>query len=117
MELMQLEMFVAVAEEGTVRKAAARVHRTQPAVSMALRKLEQEVRASLLGRSDRRDYRLTRAGQVLYDYATRRLDLRDRAVVELQASSAGKGDGAPRLPSGRKSVGLASNAPGEGVKL
>ncbi|HJY85495.1 MAG TPA: LysR family transcriptional regulator [Candidatus Acidoferrales bacterium] len=108
MELMQLEMFVAVAEEGTVRKAAARVHRTQPAVSMALRKLEQEVRASLLDRSDRRDYRLTRAGRVLYDYATRMLDLRDRA---------GKGDGAPRLPSGRKSVGLASNASGEGVKL
>ena len=114
MELMQLEMFVAVVEEGSVRKAAARVYRTQPAVSMALRKLEQEVRASLLDRSHRRVYRLTRAGQVLYDYATRMLDLRDRAVAELQASSEGKGDGAS---SPRKSGGLASNAPGQEVKL
>src|SRR5262245_52056055 len=100
MELMQLEMFVAVAEEGTVRKAAARVHRTQPAVSMALRKLEQEVRASLPDRSDRRDYRLTRAGQVLYDYATRMLDLRDRAVVELQASPRVKAMVLPGCPPG-----------------
>ena len=40
MELMQLEMFVAVIEERSVQKAADRVCRTQPAVSIALRKLE-----------------------------------------------------------------------------
>ena len=117
MELMQLEMFVAFAEEGSVRKAAARVYRTQPAVSMALRKLEQEIGATLLDRSHRKEYRLTQAGEVLYRYAIRMLDLRDRAVAELQASSAGKRNSAPRPPSPRKAGGLASNAPGEEVKL
>ena len=37
MELMQLEMFVAVVEEGSVHRAADRVCRTQPAVSIALK--------------------------------------------------------------------------------
>jgi DNA-binding transcriptional LysR family regulator len=45
MELMQLEMFVAMVEEGSFHRAAARVFRTQPAVSMALRRLEQELGA------------------------------------------------------------------------
>ena len=43
MELMQLEMLVATVEEGGMRKAAGRVSRTQAAVSMALRKLEEEI--------------------------------------------------------------------------
>ena len=45
MELMQLEMFVAMVEEGSFRRAADRVFRTQPAVTMAIRKLEQELGA------------------------------------------------------------------------
>jgi Bacterial regulatory helix-turn-helix protein, lysR family len=36
MELMQMEMFVAVVEEGGVRAASERVFRTEPAVSMAI---------------------------------------------------------------------------------
>jgi DNA-binding transcriptional LysR family regulator len=49
MELMQLEMFVAMVEEGNFHKAAERVFRTQPALSMSLRKLEQEIGAPLFG--------------------------------------------------------------------
>lgn len=48
MELMQMEMFVAVVEEGSVRAAAGRVFRTQPAVSIAIRKLEEEFEAPFL---------------------------------------------------------------------
>ena len=51
MELMQLEMFVAMVEEGSFRKAADRVFRTQPALTMALRKLEQELGAPLSNNS------------------------------------------------------------------
>lgn len=40
MEFQQLEMFVAVVEEGSVRRAAERVFRTAPAVSIAVRKLD-----------------------------------------------------------------------------
>ena len=65
MELMQLEMFVAMVEEGSSRKAADRVFRTQPALTMALRKLEQELGAPLFDRSKRNDYVLTDSGEVL----------------------------------------------------
>ncbi len=68
MELMQLEMFVAVVEERSVQRAADRVSRTQPAVSIAVRKLEQDIGTMLLDRSHRRDYRLTRAGEFLYEF-------------------------------------------------
>jgi hypothetical protein len=44
MELMQLRMLAAVAEESSIQKAAERVFRAPRAVGMALRKLEVEVR-------------------------------------------------------------------------
>lgn len=80
MELMQLEMFVAVVEEGSFLRAAERVFRTQPAVSIGLRKLEGRIGVPLLDRSDRRRGRLTPAGEVLYKYASRILGLRDEAI-------------------------------------
>ena len=40
MELSQLETFLAVAEEHSFSRAAVRLHRTQPAVSQVIRKLE-----------------------------------------------------------------------------
>jgi DNA-binding transcriptional LysR family regulator len=84
MELMQLEMFVAMAEEGNFHKAAERVFRTQPALSMAIRKLEQELGARLFDRSNRNACVLTDTGEMLYDYAKRLLNLRDEAIVTLQ---------------------------------
>jgi DNA-binding transcriptional LysR family regulator len=83
MELMQLEMFVAVVEEGSVRGAAERVFRTQPAVSIAVRKLEKEFEAPLFDRSKRHEYRLTHIGEALYLHATRMLRLRSETVSAL----------------------------------
>ena len=80
MELMQLEMFVAVVEEGSVRGAAERVFRTQPAVSIAVSKLEREFEVPLFDRSKRHEYRLTQAGEALYAHATRMLSLRSETV-------------------------------------
>src|SRR5712671_3849056 len=48
MELMQLEMLVAVAEEHSFLRAAERVFRTQPAVSIGIRKLEDRFGVLLL---------------------------------------------------------------------
>ena len=48
MELTQLEFFVMVVEEGSFSKAAVRVYRTQPAVSIAIRRLEEEIGAPTL---------------------------------------------------------------------
>ena len=84
MELMQLEMFVAVVQEGSLQAAAERVYRSQPAVSVAIKKLEQRVASPLFDRSKRRDYSLTPAGEVLYSYASRLVSLRCQAVAAME---------------------------------
>ena len=87
MEFKQLEMFVAVAEERSVMRGAARVFRTQPAVSMALAKLEREFGSPLFHRSRESRFQLTSAGEVLHRYATRMLALRDEAEALLTKGS------------------------------
>jgi DNA-binding transcriptional LysR family regulator len=84
MEFMQLEMFVTVVDEASVRKAAERVHRTQPAVSIALRKLEEELGAPLFDKSNRQDTKLTQTGEMLYEYALRLLNLRREALTSIE---------------------------------
>lgn len=84
MELMQLEMFVAVVEERSFLLAAERVFRTQPAVSIGLRKLEDEIGGPLLDRSRRQSGRLTSKGEKLYEYAARMLRLRDEMCTALK---------------------------------
>jgi DNA-binding transcriptional LysR family regulator len=85
MEMMQLEIFVAVVEEGSVHAAAERVYRSQPAVTMSLKKLEEEMGATLFDRSQRHDFLLTTAGEILYSYGTRLLNLRNEAIASLEA--------------------------------
>ena len=68
MDLIQMETFLAVAEERSFSRAAARLHRTQPAVSQAIAKLEGELGEVLFERSSR-DGTLTDAGEVLREYA------------------------------------------------
>jgi DNA-binding transcriptional LysR family regulator len=84
MELRQLQVLIAVAEEGRLQKAAARLHRTTPAVSVAIRKLEAEVGTPLFERSNTHELYLTAAGEELVNYAKRLLSLQDeaRAAVE-----------------------------------
>jgi DNA-binding transcriptional LysR family regulator len=92
MELTQLEFFVSVVETGSFSKAALRVYRTQPAVSIAIRRLEEEIGAPLFDRSQKTPT-LTDAGQLVYDYALRMLALRDRAqnaVSELRSLERGR---------------------------
>ena len=84
MDFTQLEMFVATAEARGVQRAAERVFRSQPAVSMAMRKLEQEVGAPLFDRSMRGAYRLTAAGELLYASAKRLLTQREDALAEVK---------------------------------
>jgi DNA-binding transcriptional LysR family regulator len=91
MEMSQLEFFLQVVEEGSFSKAADAVGRTQPAVSIAVRRLEEEVGASLFDRSQKTPT-LTEAGVVIRDYARRIMSLRDEAraaVSELRALKRG----------------------------
>ncbi len=82
MELNQLESFLAVAEERSFSRAAVRLHRTQPAVSQVIRKLEAAVGETLFDRAAR-DGSLTAAGVLLRDYALRLLALRREASSAL----------------------------------
>ncbi len=82
MELNQLETFLAVAEERSFSRAAVRMHRTQPAISQVIRKLEESVGESLFDRAARHGS-LTAAGALLRDYAQRLLALRREASSAL----------------------------------
>ena len=68
MELRQLEYFVAVAEEANFTRAAQRVHISQSGVSAQVRRLEQELGATLIDRSGRAAT-LTAAGAAALDHA------------------------------------------------
>jgi DNA-binding transcriptional LysR family regulator len=82
MDLFQLETFMAVARERSFSRAAVRLHRTQPAVSQVIRKLEVEMDEVLFDRTAR-DATLTAAGEVLREYAERLLNLRGEATTAL----------------------------------
>ena len=92
MDLFQLETFLAVAEERSFSRAAARLHRTQPAVSQVIGKLETELGEVLFERAAR-DGSLTDAGEVLREYAQKMLNLRGEAgaaLVELRSLHRGR---------------------------
>lgn len=80
MELRQLKYFVAVAEEMSFTKAAARVHVAQPGVSAQIRRLEAELGQELLDRSGR-TVRLTEVGAAVLPYARAALDAVAGALV------------------------------------
>lgn len=87
-----METFLAVAEERSFSRAAARLHRTQPAVSQAIAKLEGELGEVLFDRSSR-DGTLTDAGEVLREYAAKLLNLRGEAsgaLAELRSLHRGR---------------------------
>ena len=92
MDINQLEVLVTVAREQSFSRAARALHRTQPAVSQAIRRLELELGESLFDRSSK-DGTLTAAGRVLYDVAQQMLNLRHgahAAIKELKDLHRGK---------------------------
>ena len=82
MELLQLEHFLAVAEEGSFTRAAARVCRTQSAVSQSVEELEETIGVPLFAR-DMPELSLTEAGRAMVDRARRMLSLRDDAIRQV----------------------------------
>ncbi|MEE2612819.1 MAG: LysR family transcriptional regulator [Acidobacteriota bacterium] len=88
----ELQVLQAVAAERSFSRAATRLHRTQPAVSQAIRRLEDELGERLFDRSSKGG-RLTEAGTILLDYAERLTRLKDAAegaVRELQELRRGR---------------------------
>lgn len=92
MQLPDLAAFLAVASDRSFSAAARRLHRTQPAISQAVRRVEDELGERLFDRSSR-DGTLTEAGRLLHDYAQRLLSLAGEAqmaVRELQQVRRGR---------------------------
>jgi DNA-binding transcriptional LysR family regulator len=92
MDLGELQVFLTVAREGSFSRAAERLYRTQPAVSLAIRKLEDDLGQPLFVRGAR-PVRLTDAGNLLREYAERLINLRDevkKGLTELEGLQRGE---------------------------
>jgi len=89
MDLRQLRQFVAVADARSFRGAAERLFMAQPPLSVAIRKLEEEIGVPLFDRGSR-GVRLTAAGQAAYDAALK--CLRDAEEVASAARAVAKGE-------------------------
>lgn len=79
-----LKTFIAIADHGSFTRAAEEVHKTQSAVSMQMKRLEDAVGRPLFMREGRNS-RLTGDGEHLLDYARRIVKLSDEAVMAFTA--------------------------------
>ncbi|WP_191486985.1 LysR family transcriptional regulator [Pseudomonas sp. FEN] len=79
-----LRTFVAIADQGGFTKAGEQVNRTQSAVSMQMKRLEEDVLKRQLFQRDGRQVRLTVEGQVLLGYARRILKLHSEVFNTLR---------------------------------
>ena len=92
MELHSLQVFLTVANEKSFSRAAEKLFRTQPAISLAVQRLEQELGEKLIDRSGK-DLILTDAGRSVLDYARRFQSLQlelENSLAELRDNSAGR---------------------------
>ncbi|HEY5132373.1 MAG TPA: LysR family transcriptional regulator [Candidatus Krumholzibacteriaceae bacterium] len=92
MDLTTLKYLVSVAELGSLTAAAQAHFVTQPAVSIRLRKLQEELGVALIESAGRR-VRLTRAGEIVLDYARRfgRLEEElEREIADLAGLARGR---------------------------
>ncbi|WP_323960088.1 LysR family transcriptional regulator [Arthrobacter sp. JZ12] len=87
--LIQLESFVAVAEELHFGAAAARLNMTQPPLSRQIQLLERELDAQLFERNSRK-VELTAAGKVLLPAARRVLDLCSKTSLDVRRVATGE---------------------------
>jgi DNA-binding transcriptional LysR family regulator len=92
MELHPLRVFLTVAGERSFSRAAEKLLRTQPAISLSIQRLESELGEQLIDRSAK-DLLLTDAGHIVLDYARRYENLQgdlENALAELRDKSAGR---------------------------
>jgi DNA-binding transcriptional LysR family regulator len=101
MELRHLRYFVAVAEEGHVTRAAARLGIQQPPLSQQIRALETELEVQLFRRKPR-GVELTQAGEALLAEARIVLDRAEHAVLAVRRAARGE--------AGRLGLGFTSSA-------
>ena len=92
MNLRQLKVFVEIVRQGSFTRAAEHLHIAQPAVSISLRKLEEELDLTLLNRHEKQ-VSLTAEGENLLRHAERILDnltIAETEMAELRGLSRGE---------------------------
>lgn len=92
MELHSLRVFLSVATEKSFSRAAEKMLRTQPAISLSIQRLEAQLGEKLIDRSAK-DLLLTDAGRIVLEYARRFENLQgdlENALAELRDKSAGR---------------------------
>lgn len=91
MELYSLRVFQTVASEKSFSRAAEKLLRTQPAISLAVQRLEHELEEKLIDRSGK-ELILTDAGKIVFDFARRFQNLAtemNTALAEMRDNSSG----------------------------
>lgn len=83
MDIASLRTFLAVAHERSFSRAAAKVHRTQPAVSQTIRRLEADLGEQLFDRSSKSGT-LTDAGRMLLNYGQRLVRLAEETELAMR---------------------------------
>jgi DNA-binding transcriptional LysR family regulator len=87
-ELRQFRQFIAVAEELSFRRAAERLNMAQPPLTTTIKRIEDEVGATLIERTNRIG-RLTEAGRVFLDEARKTVNQAERAMLAAKRAGAG----------------------------
>jgi DNA-binding transcriptional LysR family regulator len=88
-DLRLLRQYIAVAEELHFHRAAARLNMSQPPLTAAIRRLEEEIGAELIERGNR-TVGLTAAGAVFLEEARRTVAQADRAVAAAREAAEGR---------------------------
>ena len=86
LDLDQLQTFISIADTGSFTRAADEVHRTQSAVSMQMRRLEEQIGKPLFEK-DGRTNKLTEDGEKLLGYARRMIRLNRETMAAFDDSS------------------------------
>lgn len=86
MKMTELRYFLAAAREGSLTRAAASLHISQPTLSKALKSLENEIGKRLFVR-ERAGIKLTDEGDMLRDRAEDIIDMTDKTIAELSTST------------------------------
>ncbi|MGY0373711.1 LysR family transcriptional regulator [Clostridium sp. JNZ J1-5] len=88
MDIRQLKYFLTIAEEGSISRAAEKLHMAQPPLSQQLKLLEEELGVKLMERSTRK-LQLTDIGKMLQHRAKQILELVDTTIKEVKDISEG----------------------------
>jgi len=86
LDIDQLRTFIAIAETGSFTRAAEVVHKTQSAVSMQMKRLEERIGKPIFER-DGRQSKLTDDGERLLDYARRIVKLNTEALTTIASTN------------------------------